>query len=68
MAAYTKRRSPTWQQALLLVIWGLVVGYPSCAGVTHGMGGGDVSRYQGCMLLVSSPASWPSSRGSPASF
>ena len=43
----TKGRSPTWQQALLLVLCGLVIGYPSLIGATHGIWGGDVSPHQG---------------------
>jgi len=45
MPAGTRRRSPTWQQSLLLVIFGSVVGVPSCVGASHGMFGGTVSQY-----------------------
>jgi hypothetical protein len=40
-------RSPTWQQALLLLLAGLVIGYPSWIGATRGMWGDDGSPYQG---------------------
>jgi hypothetical protein len=40
-------RSPTWQQALLLVLCGLVIGYPSLIGATHGIWGGNVNPHQG---------------------
>jgi hypothetical protein len=40
-------RSPTWQQARLLLLAGLVIGYPSLIGATRGMWGGDASPHQG---------------------
>jgi hypothetical protein len=46
----TKRRSPTWQQSLLLLIFGLIVGYPSCVGVGQGMWGG-ASPHQGLYVV-----------------
>jgi hypothetical protein len=46
-------RSLTWQQALLLVVSGLVVGYPSLVGATNGMwGGGQVSPHQGLYVIL----------------
>jgi hypothetical protein len=39
MPAKRKRRSPTWQQSLLLLIFGVVVGYPSGTGIGHAMWG-----------------------------
>lgn len=33
----SKHRPPTWQQALLSLIFGVVVGFPSCAGLGHAM-------------------------------
>jgi hypothetical protein len=47
------RRSPTWQQSLLLLIFGTVVGYPSCVGMSYEMWGGDVSRYHDWYVLGS---------------
>lgn len=47
MSAGTKRRNPTWQQALFLLIFGVIVGYPSCVAVGHGAWGGGSSQYQG---------------------
>jgi hypothetical protein len=46
----TKRRSTTWQQSLLLLIFGVIVGYPSCVGVGHGMWG-NASPYQGLYVF-----------------
>jgi hypothetical protein len=47
-------RSVTWQQALLLVVSGLVIGYPSLVGATNGMwGGGQVSPHQGLYVILS---------------
>jgi len=46
-------RSVTWQQALLLVVSGLVVGYPSLVGATNGMwGGGQASPHQGLYVIL----------------
>jgi hypothetical protein len=47
-----KGRSPTWRQPLLLVLCGLVIGYPSLNGATHGIWGGDVSPHQGIYVAV----------------
>lgn len=46
----TKRRSPTWQQSLLLLTFGIIVGYPSCVGVGQGMWGG-ASPHQGLYVV-----------------
>jgi len=44
--------SLTWQQALLLVVSGLVVGYLSLVGATNGMwGGGQTSSHQGLYVI-----------------
>ena len=51
MPAGRKRRSPTWQQSLLLLIAGVVVGYPSCIGASHGMWSGDVSQFRGLYVI-----------------
>jgi len=53
MLAGKKRRPLTWQQALLLLIFGVVVGYPSCVRMSHEMWGGDVSRYHDWYVLGS---------------
>jgi hypothetical protein len=52
MPAGRKRRSPTWQQSLLLLIAGVVVGYPSCIGASHGMWSGDVSQFRGLYIIA----------------
>lgn len=49
MPAGAKRRSPTWQQALLLLIGGIVIGYPSFININ--IWGGTVSRYQSFYVL-----------------
>lgn len=46
MSAATKRRFPTWQQALFLLVFGVIVGYPSCVQIGHGMWGTGSSQYQ----------------------
>jgi hypothetical protein len=53
MLAGKKRRPLTWQLALLLLIFGVVVGYPSCVRMSHEMWGGDVSRYHDLYVLGS---------------
>jgi hypothetical protein len=46
-------RSLTRQQALLLVVSGLVIGYPSLVGATKGMwGGGEASPHQGLYVIL----------------
>ncbi len=45
MFGRTKRRSPTWQQALFLLIFGVVVGYTSWS--HFDMWGGKGTPYQG---------------------
>jgi hypothetical protein len=56
MSAATKRRFPTWQQALFLLVFGVIVGYPSCIEVGHGVWGGGSPQYQGfyvfCFFLA----------------
>jgi hypothetical protein len=47
VSAGTKRRNPTWQQALFLLIFGVIVGYPSCMAVGRGVWGAGSSQYQG---------------------
>ena len=37
MPAERNRRPPTWQQALFSLIFGVVIGFPSCAGLGHAM-------------------------------
>jgi hypothetical protein len=49
MPVGARRRSPTWQQSLLLLVFGVVVGYPSCVNIR--IWGGPVSRYQGLYIL-----------------
>jgi hypothetical protein len=46
----TKRRSTTWQQSLLLLIFGVIVGYPSCVGAGQGVWG-NASRFQGLYVV-----------------
>jgi hypothetical protein len=49
MPVGARRRSPTWQQSLLLLVFGVVVGYPSCVNIR--IWGGSVSPYQGLYIL-----------------
>jgi hypothetical protein len=49
MPVGSRRRSPTWQQSLLLLLFGAVVGYFSFVNLS--IWGGSVSRYQGLYLL-----------------
>jgi hypothetical protein len=67
MPAGRKRRSPTCQQSLLLLIAGVVVGYPSWIGASHGMGSDDARQFRGCMSSLSWPARWLSFQDSSAS-
>ena len=47
MSASTKRRNPTWQQALFLLIFGVIVGYPSRQAVGAAAWGQGSGQYQG---------------------
>jgi DNA-binding transcriptional ArsR family regulator len=67
MPAGRKRRSPTCQQSLLLLIAGVVVGFPSWIGASHGMGSDDARQFRGCMSSLSWPARWLSFQDSSAS-
>lgn len=48
----TDRGRPRWQQALILLAVGGVVGYFSLGGLTKGMWGGDPSEFQYLYLVV----------------
>ncbi len=52
MLGGAKRRSPTWQQSLLLVIVGLIVGYPSCVAVGHGVWGGQPDQFLQSLYVI----------------
>jgi hypothetical protein len=49
MPVGTKRRSPTWQQSLLLLIFGVIIGYPSFVNLS--LWGRPASQYQGLYVI-----------------
>jgi hypothetical protein len=49
MPVGTKRRSPTWQQSLLLLFFGVIIGYPSFVNLS--LWGRPASQYQGLYII-----------------
>jgi hypothetical protein len=50
MAPGTRQRFPTWQQALFLLVFGVIVGYPCSVEVGRGMWG-SASPFHGWFVL-----------------